>query len=59
MRTHSAVLDGLSHGTEYEYRVGTGDRFGPAHRFTTARPAREEEAGLRALSGRREQRERG
>ncbi|MFC5959012.1 GH92 family glycosyl hydrolase [Streptomyces pratens] len=42
VRTHSAVLDGLSPGTEYEYRVGTGDRFSPAHRFTTARPAGEE-----------------
>ena len=42
VRTHSAVLDRLSPGTEYEYRVGTDGRFSPTYRFTTARPAGEE-----------------
>ncbi|GHH94280.1 GH92 family glycosyl hydrolase [Streptomyces capillispiralis] len=42
VRTHSAVIDRLSPGTEYEYRVGTNGRFSPAHRFTTARAAGEE-----------------
>ncbi|MFF6814105.1 GH92 family glycosyl hydrolase [Streptomyces sp. NPDC012403] len=41
-RTHSAVLDRLSPGTEYEYRVGNGDRVSPVYRFTTARPAGED-----------------
>ncbi|MFE3738869.1 GH92 family glycosyl hydrolase [Streptomyces sp. NPDC059134] len=41
-RAHSAVLTGLSTGTRYEYRVGTGDRLSPVHTFTTARAPGEE-----------------
>jgi predicted alpha-1,2-mannosidase len=42
VRTHSAVVDGLTPGTAYEYRVGTGKWFSKTYTFTTARPAGEE-----------------